>query len=312
MLTGGRILLVVVLSLGLAVASLALLPGRPEATVLPAAPAPVAAQQAPEPQLVQVLAAAADVAAGATIGAADLGSLGLPVSAAGAFLADTPDHRAALAGQPATRALPVGSPLLASDLPQPVMAAQPLLQPGFRAMAVPVSAETGVAGLIGIGDRVDVLLAFRLPDGSPVVRIILQNARVLAVDQTTEVPALSAANAPLPAPRTVTLELTSEAAKVLTLAGQIGILSLALTGDVAGDGPLLTDDVPLLASDLAGLLPELAAALPAAAAPRAVEIVRGGNVRSQDVFRAGTLAPATSGNPTPDFATPDFATQEGS
>jgi pilus assembly protein CpaB len=61
------------------------------------------------------------------------------------------------------------------------------LGPGMRAVTVPVSATSGVAGFIFPGDRVDMVLTQEVAgggDGAPlrVSETILRNVRVLAVD----------------------------------------------------------------------------------------------------------------------------------
>ncbi|TCP60906.1 pilus assembly protein CpaB [Rhodovulum bhavnagarense] len=57
------------------------------------------------------------------------------------------------------------------------------LSPGMRALSVPVSSESGVAGFILPGDRVDVLVA---QTDAPKA-VIARDVRVLAIDQTLEV-----------------------------------------------------------------------------------------------------------------------------
>ena len=72
-----------------------------------------------------------------------------------------------------------------------------VLQPGMRAVSLPVTVETGAGGFILPGDRVDVVQSRRLDKaagggGSAAqdveARTILRNIRVLAVDQATEPP----------------------------------------------------------------------------------------------------------------------------
>ena len=62
------------------------------------------------------------------------------------------------------------------------------LGPGMRAVTVPVSASSGVAGFVFPGDRVDIVLTQEVEgggDGSPLraSETIFRNVRVLAVDQ---------------------------------------------------------------------------------------------------------------------------------
>ena len=63
-----------------------------------------------------------------------------------------------------------------------------VLQPGRRAVSIPVTATTSVSGFIYAGDRVDVLLTHALSanegkDQHNATETILRNARVIAIDQ---------------------------------------------------------------------------------------------------------------------------------
>src|SRR4029453_2276891 len=62
------------------------------------------------------------------------------------------------------------------------------LSPGMRAITVPVSATTGVAGFVFPGDRVDMVLTQEVEGGGdgPALKVsetIVRNLRVLATDQ---------------------------------------------------------------------------------------------------------------------------------
>ena len=63
------------------------------------------------------------------------------------------------------------------------------LGPCMRAVTVPVSAKTGVAGFVFPGDRVDLVLTQTVTgdDGQPLkaAETVLRNLRVLATDQAT-------------------------------------------------------------------------------------------------------------------------------
>ena len=62
-----------------------------------------------------------------------------------------------------------------------------VLQPGMRAMAVPINAESAAGGFILPGDRVDVLQSRAGPDGKGfITETLMRNLRVLAIDQKTE------------------------------------------------------------------------------------------------------------------------------
>jgi pilus assembly protein CpaB len=95
-----------------------------------------------------------------------------------------------------------------------------------------------VAGFVGPGDHVDVFLTYnnRQTEALPGrgggnkagVVVLLQNVRVLAVDQVTE---RKRTTSP---PKAVTLEVNTEDAQKLILASSIGQLSLALKRDANG------------------------------------------------------------------------------
>lgn len=105
------------------------------------------------------------------------------------------------------------------------------LGPGMRAVTVPVSAQSGVAGFVFPGDRIDLVLTQTVEGGEgPALRAsetIIRNLRVLATDQRTstedaegkqEVRTFS----------TVTLEATPRIAEKIAVAQTVGQLSLSL------------------------------------------------------------------------------------
>ncbi len=115
-----------------------------------------------------------------------------------------------------------------------------VLSPGKRAMSVPVTSETAVGGFILPGDRVDVLQTRDAQDsgqggGSKVLiaETILQNVRVLALDQTTaaekEAKSIVAA--------TATLEVSPTDAEALARAKAAGPITLALRAYTDLGGP---------------------------------------------------------------------------
>ena len=128
------------------------------------------------------------------------------------------------AGQPLTRGALVGP----ND--RGFLAAA--LGPGMRAVTVPVSASSGVAGFVFPGDRVDIVLTQDVKgggDGPPlkVSETIVRNMRVLATDQRTdskdeegktEVKTFS----------NITLEATPRIAEKIAVAQSMGQLSLSL------------------------------------------------------------------------------------
>jgi len=105
------------------------------------------------------------------------------------------------------------------------------LGPGMRAVTVPVSAKTGVAGFVFPGDRVDLVLTQTVNgEGQPMraAETVLRNLRVLATDQTTEQTTNEQGKTVVRAFRTVTIEVTPKIAEKVTVAQTIGELTLVL------------------------------------------------------------------------------------
>jgi pilus assembly protein CpaB len=106
------------------------------------------------------------------------------------------------------------------------------LGPGMRAVTVPVSATSGVAGFVFPGDRVDLVLTQEVPgggDGSPLraSETIIRNIRVLAVDQRLDARGPDGSQVATPS-ATVTFEATPKIAEKIAVAQTIGQLSLSL------------------------------------------------------------------------------------
>jgi pilus assembly protein CpaB len=105
-----------------------------------------------------------------------------------------------------------------------------LLPEGMRAIAVSISPETGAGGFILPNDRVDVLLtrkeraATANTRDNVVSETILPNIRVLAIDQTIQ----EKDGEKVVVGRTATLELSPRQTETLSMAKQLGDLSLTL------------------------------------------------------------------------------------
>ncbi len=96
-----------------------------------------------------------------------------------------------------------------------------LVKEGMRAATVRVNDYSGVAGFVLPGDRVDVL--YTREDGDATIDILLQNVRVLAINQTAD-----EKKAEPIAGKVATLELTPLDAQKLALAQSTGSLTLTL------------------------------------------------------------------------------------
>src|SRR6185312_8191601 len=98
-----------------------------------------------------------------------------------------------------------------------------VLRDGLKAFTVRVNDVDGVAGFVLPGDRVDVSLTRQIDKTAATTDVVLQNARVLAVDQTAD----ERADKPTLV-KAVTLEVDTTGAQKLSLAASVGSLSLIL------------------------------------------------------------------------------------
>ena len=107
------------------------------------------------------------------------------------------------------------------------------LGPGMRAITVPVQAQTGVAGFVFPGDRVDMVLTQEVAGGGdgPALKVaetIIRNLRVLATDQNMQESKDEEGNAVVRPASTVTVEVTPKIAEKIAVAQTVGSLSLSL------------------------------------------------------------------------------------
>lgn len=118
------------------------------------------------------------------------------------------------------------------------------LEPGMRAMAIEVKAHNMVAGFVGPGDFVDVIMTYKISfkkngKDNPVLNdlvamnvddtateTILQNVKVLAIDQSAERPS----DDKIKVGKTVTLAVNAQDSEKLSLASEMGDLNLVLRG----------------------------------------------------------------------------------
>ncbi len=190
----------------------------------------------------RVLVASRDVAAGVALQPNDLEwRLWTPTALSPSFIEETEDAKAVetYTGSVARQAMLAGEPVIPERVVKPgdqgFMAA--IVKPGLRAVAVSISAENAVAGFIMPNDRVDILLTRKVQlsgangASSEEARsdIILQNVRVLAIEDTFRAPAGEEASAPIRGD-TATLELSARDAETLALADELGDVSLVLRG----------------------------------------------------------------------------------
>ena len=98
-----------------------------------------------------------------------------------------------------------------------------VIEPGMKAVTVRVNDVEGVGGFVLPGDHVDVLMTRQPEKGSGNNDVVLQNVKVLAIDQLAD----DSADKPSVV-KAVTLEVETVAAQKLSLAASLGSLSLVL------------------------------------------------------------------------------------
>jgi len=107
-----------------------------------------------------------------------------------------------------------------------------VLNPGKRAVSIPVDMTTGIAGFVFPGDRVDVILTHAIVKESEVEgetsgrrasETILTDVRIVAMDQSTNDQNQEAA-----VRRVATLEVTPKGAEIIAVAKELGSLTLSL------------------------------------------------------------------------------------
>ncbi len=212
------------------------------------------AQPAPvEKPALSVLVAAHDLPTGSFIRPEDLRWQTWPEGQlADTYLVKDKDPPEALTGAVVRLRIVAGEPITNNRVIKPgdrgFLAA--VLTPGMRAVAVPVTPISGVAGLVFPGDHVDVILAHQIRnDGAgnqPGVtgfasETVLTDLRVLAIDQSTA----DVEGKPVLA-KTVTFEVTPKQVEAIEVASTLGNLYLSLRGiagsDTEADGMATADN----------------------------------------------------------------------
>jgi pilus assembly protein CpaB len=196
------------------------------------APAPVA--QFPT---VDVLIAKSDIGMGTAISSQDLQWQAWPSATTGdSYITkkDKPGAIEELSGAITRAPFTAGEPIREAKLIKANGAAgymAAILPSGMRAVSTEISPETGAGGFILPNDRVDVILSRRPKESDKkenavgaTSETILTNVRVLAIDQTVE----EKNGQRVVVGKTATLEIAPRQAETLTLARQLGTLSLAL------------------------------------------------------------------------------------
>jgi pilus assembly protein CpaB len=206
----------------------------------------------------------------------------------GAIL-ETPESKAGLPGSLIRKFVEAGTPITLQDVLRPrdrgFLAS--VLAADSRAISIKVDEESGVSGLIRPGDHVDVVLTQVFEKADPGRRALsetlLRNVRIIAIDQEIVQGGRSATAVAGKPTQTVSLELTPEQVKKITVAKQLGTLSLAVRAaveqwDTADSGAISSCDVS----------PELArqSALAGQSAP--IVVYSGGELKQYSVRKQGS------------------------
>ncbi|MBR0722607.1 Flp pilus assembly protein CpaB [Bradyrhizobium manausense] len=223
---------------------------------------------------------------------------------AGAIL-ESPDSKVGLPGSLVRKFVEAGSPVTLDDILRPrdrgFLAS--VLAPDSRAITIKVDEETGVAGLIRPGDHVDVVLTQVFEKADPARRAlsetVLRNIRIIAIDQEIVQGGRPATAALGKVAQTVSLELSAEQVKKITVAKQLGTLSLAVRAAV---DQWEKADVGVVSS--CDVSPELARQNALAGQSTAVMVHSGGEVKQYSVRKqdADDSDRAVSCDGTPDGA----------
>jgi pilus assembly protein CpaB len=215
--------------------------------------------EAPNTPATQVLVAKANMKPGTFVQAANLEWIAWPKEGVAPGFAvkgekKMEDFIGSVARMSITRGEPITEARLAKPGDRGFLAA--VLQPGNRAMTVPINATSGNAGFVFPGDRVDLILTAKYgaqteKSGEKAEQMrefaatVLTAVRVLAIDQKTENPKGETAVG-----KTATLEVSPKQAETVALALTVGQLSLslrALAQDMAEAGDTSPDSAESVA-----------------------------------------------------------------
>ena len=225
---------------------------------------------------------------------------------------ETADSKASLTGSLVRKFVEAGSPITQQDIvrPQDRGFLASVLAPDTRAISIKVDEESGVSGLIRPGDHVDVLLTQRFEKADPGRRAlsetVLRNVRIIAIDQEI-VQGGRATVASAKQAATVSLELLPDQVQRITVAKQLGKLSLSVRAAVMDK----RDSGDTRAMSSCDVSPELARQNAAAGQTTAIVVYSGGeakqfsvkksiaddtfNCEASDVARQTTVAAGTAG-----------------
>lgn len=248
----------------------------------------------------QILVAAADVPAGQFIQPQHVRwQAWAPEHVTSAFIKNVATEKQdAYIGAVVRQGIRAGEPILKGQLvkPQERGFLSAVLDGGKRAIAVPITNVTGIAGFVFPGDHIDLILthSIRSQDDDKVSQrrasvTIVKDVRVLALDQD----ASDQGEAKAKVAKVATLEVNPKQAEVLTLALQLGTISLSLRSiasdtPVGADGKLAAETVAFekdgftLDSEVSSIIPRPEDN--SLVSGQIVQVLRGSKTRSEENF----------------------------
>ena len=238
---------------------------------------PTTAASAPAVETVNVVLARTDVTTGSALTAQQLRTVEWPKEYAPTGSFSDEDE---VVGRVLRRALADGEPILEPSLL--VVGAEAglvsVINDKTRAVSVKVDPIIGVAGFVNPGTRVDVVATLRRVDTAkkiPVTKVVLQDVRVLAVDQKLE----EARDGDPEVVNVVTVEVDPSEAEHLIYAAHEGKLQLALR--TPGDDDLVETKSVGVADLLGGKPAGTRKPTQIARRSTSVEIIRGAKVETK-------------------------------
>jgi pilus assembly protein CpaB len=179
-------------------------------------------------KMVRVVVASQDMAFGTPVSGQNVRLVNWPASSVpeGAFTSIDEATRARVALRPIVSGEPILESKVSGANGRATLSAN--LPAGQLAFSIPISEITGAGGFIRPGDVVDVLVTRKIPgegaqDTDKMTDVVLEAVPVLGIDQESD------QNKTNPAVgKTATLQVDTFGAQKLALAGQLGVLTLAL------------------------------------------------------------------------------------
>src|SRR5438046_288153 len=168
-------------------------------------------------KMVAMVVAKHDMDPGTQLSAEDITTVAVPQDMAGAALLSDPKlliDRVLIS--PVTKGTPMQESLLARPGAESGLA--PLIPEGKRAVAIDVNEQSGIAGLIVPGARVDVIATLKQQEGGDIARTIVENVKVQAVNRHMGRTVDDPKGEPQPV-KTVTLIVDPKDAESIELAG---------------------------------------------------------------------------------------------